>query len=323
MIPMGMPSIDDIRQAAERIRPYVHRTPVIGSITLNERAGANVFFKCENFQKAGAFKTRGATNAVWLLSDAEARMGVITHSSGNHGAALALAARTRGIGATVVMPNTAPEVKKRAVDGYGARIVLCEPTQEARETTTQSIIDETGATLIHPYNDNRIIAGQGTAALELLLQAGELDVVMAPIGGGGMMSGASIVAKAHTPSIRTIAAEPLAADDAHRSLKAGKIVQAGNPQTIADGLLTSLGPKTFEVIQSYVDEILTVEEGAIIEAMRYVWERMKIIIEPSSAVPVAVLFKYPEVFKGRRVGIILTGGNVDLDHLPWKAPVAG
>ncbi len=314
---MQSPPLDDIRQAAERIMPYAHRTPVLTCASLNRLAGAEIFFKCENFQKVGAFKFRGACNTVFSLSEAEAQRGVATHSSGNHGAALALAARLRGITGHIVMPTNAAAVKKAAVAGYGGTIVLCEPTQKARETKLAQVIQETGATFVHPYNDCRVIAGQGTAVLELCQDVPELDVVLTPVGGGGLLSGTAIAVAALSPTTRVIAAEPAGADDAYRSLQSGSIVPSVNPQTIADGLLTSLGELTFAVIQRRVERIVTVSEEAIISAMRHVWERMKILIEPSAAVPVGALLEKRTEITGRRIGIILSGGNVDLDRLPW------
>ncbi len=279
--------------------------------------GARLFFKCENFQKVGAFKFRGATNAVFSLSDAEASKGVATHSSGNHAAALALAARLRGIPAHVVMPSTSRAIKQAAVDGYGARIVLCEPTLEARESTLETVVAATGAAVVHPYNDPRVIAGQGTAALELLADIPDLDVVMTPVGGGGLLSGTAIVVRSLAPGARVVGAEPAAADDAFRSLEQGRIVPSVDPRTIADGLLTSLGTLTFAIIREHVAGIVTVSEAAIVAAMRHVWERMKILVEPSSAVPLGALIEGKLAAAGLRVGIILSGGNVDLEHLPW------
>ncbi len=311
------PTFSDVEAAAARIRGFVHRTPVFTSHSLNEMAGAELYFKCENFQKVGAFKFRGASNAVLSLGDTEARRGVATHSSGNHAAALALAARNRGIPAYIVMPRTAPAVKKAAVKGYGGRIVFCEPTLAAREATLQKVVEETGAVFIHPYNDSRVIAGQGTAALELLQEVPDLEVVLAPVGGGGLLSGTALTVQAIFPGTRVYGAEPAGADDARRSLRAGKIIPSVNPQTVADGLLTSLGSLTFPLIRELVSDIITVDDRQIIRAMRQVWERMKIIIEPSSAVPVAVALERKLPRPARRIGIILSGGNVDLDHLPW------
>jgi threonine dehydratase len=285
--------------------------------SLNQQVGAQVFLKCENLQKVGAFKFRGACNAVYSLSDAEAARGVCTHSSGNHAAALALAARMRGIPAYIVMPSNAPSVKKNAVAGYGGLITFCEPTLEARESTLDRIRLETGASVVHPYNDERVISGQGTAALELLEEIPDLDVIIAPVGGGGLLSGTAIAATELKKGIRVIAGEPEMADDAFRSMQAGEIIPSVNPKTIADGLLTSLGMLTFPVIQERVEQIVTVSEAGIIASMKFVWERAKIIIEPSSAVAVGVLWEQKIDLRGLKVGVILSGGNVDLEKLPW------
>jgi threonine dehydratase len=315
------PDLETIRKAHERIRPHVHQTPVLTSRTLDAMSGAKLFFKCENFQKGGAFKARGAVNAVLSLSEAEARRGVVTHSSGNHAAALSSAAGIRGVRAYIVVPSNALPSKVAAIRGYGGEITFCEPTLQAREAATEMVIDQIGAILIHSYDDYRVIAGQGTCALELLeeMKSG-LDFILAPIGGGGLMSGTAIAAKSLSSTIAIIGCEPQGADDAWRSKRAGKIIPQTNPQTIADGLRTSLSEKTFPIIQELVDDIVTVSEEEIVQAMRYVWERMKIIIEPSGAVPVAaVLFqKIPDAI-GKRVGVILSGGNVDLAHLPFSA----
>ncbi|MEM9831822.1 MAG: pyridoxal-phosphate dependent enzyme [Bacteroidota bacterium] len=311
-------TLADIRQASERISPLIHRTPVLTSQTLNRQSGAQLFFKCENFQRAGAFKMRGAANAVLSLSDADRAKGVATHSSGNHGQALAKAAQSVGIPAYIVMPRTAPEVKKRAVAEYGAEIIFCEPTLQAREDTLAQVIDRTEATFVHPYNNERVITGQATAALELIEDSGELDVLMAPVGGGGLLSGTALSTHYLLPQAEVIAGEPIGADDAYRSLQAGRIIPSEQPNTIADGLLTSLGDKTFPIIQQYVKEIVTVNDEEIIAAMRLIWERMKVIIEPSCAVPLAALLKRSEDFADKRVGIILTGGNVDLASLPFS-----
>ncbi len=313
------PTLVDIRAAAERIKPYAHRTPVLTNESLNEQVGARVFLKCENLQKVGAFKFRGACNAAYSLSDAEAARGVCTHSSGNHAQALALAARMRGIPAYIVMPNNAPLVKKSAVAGYGGQITFCEPTLEARESTLERIKYDTGATVVHPYNDERVIAGQGTAALELLEDVPDLDVILAPVGGGGLLSGTSIAATEIKKGIRVIAAEPERADDAFRSMKSGKIIPSENPKTIADGLLTSLGTLTFPIIQKNVEQIVTVSEAAITASMKFVWERAKIIIEPSSAVAIGVLWEKKIDLHGLNVGVIISGGNVDLEKLPWQS----
>lgn len=312
-----VPTLDDIRQAAGRIRPYAHRTPVLTSATLNRMLEMALFFKCENFQKIGAFKFRGACNTVMSLAAEEAERGVATHSSGNHAQALALAAQIRGIAAHIVMPKNSPQVKKAAVAGYGAQITLCEPTLQSREETLEKVAAETGATFVHPYNDYRVITGQGTAALEFLEEVSDLDVIMTPVGGGGLLSGTALTVRYLSPRTRVIAGEPAGADDACRSLQAGHIIPSQNPQTIADGLLTSLGEKTFDIIQKHVEQIVTVSEENIVKAMRLVWERMKIIIEPSSAVPLGALFENKVDLKGKRIGIIFTGGNVDLGKLPW------
>ena len=313
----ALPTIAEVRAAAERIRPYAHRTPVLTCASLDAMTGAALFFKCENFQRVGAFKFRGAANAVFSLSDEEARRGVATHSSGNHAAALALAARLRGVPAHVVMPRTAKAVKRAAVAGYGARIVLCEPTLAAREATLADVVAATGAAVVHPYNDARVIAGQGTAALELLADVPALDLVLAPVGGGGLLSGTAIAVAGVSQSTRVVGAEPAAADDAFRSLHEGRIVPSVDPRTVADGLLTSLGTLTFAIIRERVAEIVTVSEEAIVAAMRHTWERMKIVIEPSSAVPLGALLEGKLPAAGRRIGVILSGGNVDLADLPW------
>jgi len=311
------PTLHDIRQAAERIKPYAHRTPVLTNASLDQKVGARVFLKCENLQKVGAFKFRGACNAVYSLTDEEAARGVCTHSSGNHAQALALAAGMRGIPAYIVMPDNAPAVKKNAVAGYGGVITFCEPTLEARESTMEKIRSETGATVVHPYNDRRVISGQGTAALELLEDVPGLDVIIAPVGGGGLLSGTAIAATELKRGIRVIAGEPEMADDAFRSMQAGEIIPSVHPRTIADGLLTSLGTLTFPIIQQRVEQIVTVSETGIIETMKYIWERAKIIIEPSSAVAVGVLWEKKIDLSGLKVGVILSGGNVDLEKLPW------
>src|SRR5437773_111870 len=306
-----------ILSARERIQPHIHRTVVLTSSRLNEASKASLFFKCENFQKDGAFKARGATNAVFSLDDASARRGVATHSSGNHGSALARAAKLRGIPAHIVMPSNSAKVKVRAVESYGARIVFCEPTQEAREVACADVIAKTGATLIHSFENEDVMAGQGTAAVELLEEVSDLDVVMCPVGGGGLLCGTAVVAKAMRPKIKVIAAEPANADDAARSFRAGRLIRTEKKFTIADGLRTNVGEPNFQIIQRYVDEIVTVSEEAIIAGMRTIWETMKIIIEPSAAVPYAAIVERKIVIAGKRVGIILTGGNVDLDALPW------
>ncbi|MCU0377881.1 MAG: pyridoxal-phosphate dependent enzyme [Bacteroidales bacterium] len=314
---MYIPEFKDVVAASEAIAPFVHRTPVLTSRQLDAIAGAHLLFKCENFQKVGAFKFRGATNAVLSLNEEDRRRGVVTHSSGNHAAALALAAVSRGVRACIVMPSTAPEVKKRAVAGYGAEITFCEPTLAAREAAAAEIIRRTGATMIHPFDNFNIIAGQGTAALELLTDHPSPDAVLAPVGGGGLLSGTAITARHLAPSIKIYGAEPILADDAARSLHTGTLQPALPPRTIADGLLTSLCERTFTVISKKADDILTVSEEDIKEAMRLVWERMKIIIEPSSAVPLAAVLGNRHLFAGKTVAIIISGGNVDLAKLPF------
>jgi len=312
-----LPTFSDIEKAHERIRPFIHHTPVLSSQSINQIVGAKLFFKCENLQKVGAFKFRGACNSVFSLSEEEARNGVCTHSSGNHAAALALAARIRGIPAYIVMPDNAPEIKKIAVAGYGAQITYCIPTLEARESTLKKVANETGATEIHPYNYFNVICGQGTAAKELIEEIGQLDIVMAPVGGGGLLSGTALSAKTLLPGVKVIAAEPDGADDAFRSFYSKTLLPSVAPKTIADGLLTSLGSLTFQIVLNEVDQIVTVSEEKIVEAMRMIWERMKIIIEPSSAVPLAAILEGKLEVKGKKVGIILSGGNVDLDNLPF------
>ena len=306
------PILQDVETAYQKIRPYIHKTPVLTCSALNQMVGANLYFKCENFQKVGAFKFRGACNAVFSLSDSEASRGVVTHSSGNHAAALALAARKRGITARIVMPSNAPKVKIEAVKEYGGIITFCEPTLKARESTAEQIIQETGATFIHPYNNYQIIAGQGTAALELHKEIDNLDFVLAPVGGGGLLSGTAIALKELKPGIKVIGCEPKNADDAYRSKKAGYIIPSVNPDTIADGLLTSLGNKTFPIVRDLVDEIVLANEEEIVTAMRYIFERMKIVIEPSSAVPLATLLSKNINISNKNVGLILSGGNIDL-----------
>ncbi|KAB2822924.1 MAG: pyridoxal-phosphate dependent enzyme [Paludibacter sp.] len=314
---MNLPTFSDIEKAHERIRPYIHRTPVLSSQSINQMVGAELFFKCENLQKVGAFKFRGACNSVFSLSDDEAKNGVCTHSSGNHAAALALAARMRGIPAYIVMPENAPEIKKIAVAGYGAQITFCTPTLEARESTLKKVAEQTGATEIHPYNYFHVICGQGTAAKELIEEIGTLDVVMAPVGGGGLLSGTALSTKALLLNALVIAAEPAGADDAFRSYYSKTLHPSVSPKTIADGLLTSLGSLTFPIILNEVDQIATVSEENIVAAMRMIWERMKIIIEPSSPVPSAAILENKVDVKGKKVGIILSGGNVDLGWLPF------
>lgn len=312
------PTAAQIREASQRIAAFAHRTPVLTSRSIDEIVGASLFFKCENLQRVGAFKFRGACNAVMSLAEGEAVRGVATHSSGNHAAALALAARLRDVRAHVVMPRTAREVKKRAVAAYGAEITFCEPTLAARESTLAEVVERTGATFIHPYDDPRVIAGQGTAALELLADCPDLDVVLAPVGGGGLLSGTCLAVAAVGSRARVVGAEPAGADDAARSLAAGRLIPQTDPRTIADGLLTSLSQRTFAIIRERAEAILTVDEEAIVKAMRLVWERMKLVIEPSAAVPLAALLGHGRRFAGGRVGVILSGGNVDLEAVPWR-----
>ena len=312
-------SIDDIRAAAGRIKGVGHRTPILTSQTLDEMAGRKLFFKCENFQKVGAFKLRGGWNAVSMLSDEEAAKGVCTHSSGNHAQAVAFSAMKRGIASYIVMPNNVPDVKLDAVKGYGANIILCEPTLEARETTLDEITKKTGAQVVHPFNNPNVIAGQGTAALEMIEDLGTLDAMIAPIGGGGLMSGTCIATRSLLPETKLFGAEPAGADDAYRSLKEGKIIPQTDPDTICDGLLTSLGEYTWNILKDHLEAIYTVTDDEVINAMRLIWERMKIIIEPSSATAVAVALKSEfKALEGlEKVGIILTGGNVELSKLPF------
>jgi len=311
------PDLAAIRLARERIAPHARRTPVMTSSAVDAAVGAAVFFKCENLQKAGAFKFRGALNAVFSLEEAEAARGVATHSSGNHAQALALAARLRGIPARVVMPRTSAAPKRAAAAGYGAEIIECEPTLAARESTLAAVLERTGAVAIHPYDDHRIIAGQATAAAELLEDLPDLDAVLVPVGGGGLLAGTALAAHHLSSGTRVIAAEPAGADDAFRSLAAGRIIPSESPRTIADGLLTSLGRRNFPVIRRHVERIVTVSEEGIVRAMRLIWERMKLVVEPSAAVPLAALLEGGIDLSGARVGVILSGGNVDLDRLPW------
>ena len=308
---------DKIRAAHERIRAYINRTPVLTSLRLDEASGASLFFKCENFQKIGAFKARGATNAVFALDDATARHGVATHSSGNHGAAVARAAKLRGIPAHIVMPSNSAKVKVRAVESYGAHIVFCEPMEEAREAQCAEVIKKTSAMLIHSFENADVMAGQGTAAMELLEEVPDLDLVMCPVGGGGLLSGTAVAAKSMQPKIKVVAAEPENVDDSAQSFRAGKRIVTEKKFTIADGLRTNIGEPNFAIVQRYVDDIVTVSEAAIVSAMRTIWETMKIIIEPSAAVPYAAIQERKIDIAGKCVGIILTGGNVDLDALPW------
>jgi len=314
---VGKLNLDTIRAAHQRIRPYIHRTPVLTNSWLNDASRASLFFKCENFQKVGAFKARGATNAVFALDDETAQRGVATHSSGNHGAAVARAAKLRGIPAHIVMPSNSTKVKIRAIEGYGAQVVFCEPTEESREIKCAEVINQTGATLIHSFENEYVITGQGTAALELLEDIADVDVIMCPVGGGGLLSGTAITAKSMRPQIKVIAVEPENADDAAQSFLAGRRLVTDKKFTIADGLRTNIGEPNFAIVQRYVDDIVTVSEEAIASAMRTIWETMKIIIEPSAAVPYAAIIEKKVEITGKNVGVILTGGNVDLDALPW------
>jgi len=314
---MELPALSDIQSAHRRISPFIHRTPVLTSRQLNTIAGCELYFKCENFQKVGAFKFRGATNAVLSLTAEQRKAGVVTHSSGNHAAALALAAGMNGIMAFIVMPDNAPSVKKDAVAGYGASITFCKPTLQAREETCRKIMETEGATLVHPYDNFNVICGQGTASLELLDEVNDLDVVVAPVGGGGLMSGTSTCVKEINSKTKVIGAEPINANDAWKSFTTGTLTPSVNPLTIADGLLTSLSELTFSIIRKNVDDIFTVSEESIISSMKLVWERMKIIIEPSSATVFAAVMENRQFFSGKRVGLIISGGNVDLKKLPF------
>ncbi|MGB7243507.1 MAG: beta-hydroxyaspartate dehydratase BhcB [Sulfitobacter sp.] len=309
--------IDDVREAHARIKPYIHKTPVLTSSYLDELSGATMFFKCENFQKAGAFKVRGASNAVFGLTDEQAKNGVATHSSGNHALSLSYAAGRRGIPCHVVMPRTAPQAKKDAVKGYGGIVTECEPSTTSREAVFAEVQARTGAEFVHPYNDPRVIAGQGTCSLELIEEIGDLDIVVAPIGGGGMISGTCLTLSNLAPHIKIYAAEPEQADDAARSFHAGHIIADDAPVTVADGLKVPLKENTWHFVSQFVEDVLTASEQEIIDAMKLTWQRMKIVMEPSCAVPLAVILKNPDIFAGKRVGVIVTGGNVDLDKLPW------
>ncbi|TRY11319.1 pyridoxal-phosphate dependent enzyme [Shewanella hanedai] len=316
---MYIPTYDDVLIAHKRIKPYIHETPVLTSSFLNNLTGAELFFKCENLQKAAAFKVRGACNAVFGLTDEQAKLGVATHSSGNHALSLSYAAGQRGIDVTVVMPSTAPQAKKDAVIGYGGVIVECEPSTSSREAVFSEVVAKSGADFVHPYNDPRVIAGQATCSKELMDQVCGLDIVIAPIGGGGMISGTCLTLSTIAPHIQIYAAEPVNADDAARSFKVGYIIADDAPNTVADGLKVPLKELTWHFVRNHVTDILTATEDEIINAMKLVWLRMKLVIEPSSAVSLATIIKNPEIFKGKRVGIIITGGNVDLDKLPWMS----
>ena len=309
-------TFDDLKKAHGRIRPYIHRTPVLTCHQIDELAGCRIFFKCENFQKVGAFKARGGMNAVLSLSPEEIKRGVTTHSSGNHAQAIALAAREAGARAYIVMPENAPNVKVEAVRGYGAEIIFCAPTLEARETTVEEVIENTGAVFIHPYNDERIICGQATACIELIEDihsAHPFEFILAPVGGGGLLSGTALAAHYMDPTISVVGCEPEGAADAYRSFREGRLIPQTNPQTVADGLRTSLGEKTFRIISELVSDILLASDQEIIAAMKLIWQRMKIIVEPSCAVPLAVVLRNREKFAGRNIGIILSGGNVDIE----------
>ena len=314
----GSPNLDAIRKAHGRIRPYIHRTPVLTSERLDAASGASIFFKCENFQKVGAFKARGATNAVFALDDKTVRRGVATHSSGNHGAAVARAAKLRGVPAYIVMPSNSAKVKIRAVQSYDAQVVFCEPTEESREIKCAEVINKTGATLIHSFENEHVIAGQATAAVELLEDVPDLDLIMCPVGGGGLLSGTAMAAISMRPRMQVIAIEPENADDAAQSFRAGRRLVTEKKFTIADGLRTNIGEPNFAIVQQYVDDIVTVSEEGIVAAMRTIWETMKIVIEPSAAVPCAAIMETKIDTRGKRVGVILTGGNVDLDTLSWN-----
>ena len=314
---MIIPTYDDMLAAHERIKPHIRRTPIRTSDYLNEQAGCELFFKCENFQEPGAFKVRGAANAVFSLNEAEAKKGVATHSSGNHASCLSYAAMRRGIPCHVVMPRTAPQAKKDMVRRFGGMITECEPSTSSREEAFARVQGETGSDFVHPYNDPRVIAGQGTCSKELMEDTGGLDMVIAPIGGGGMISGTCLTISTLSPETKVIAAEPEQADDAYRSFKAGHIIADDAPKTIADGLLVPLKDLTWHFVSNHVTEIYTASETEIVDAMKLVWKHLRVVMEPSSAVPMACVLKNPDAFRGKRVGIVLTGGNVDLDRLPW------
>ena len=314
---MYIPTYQDMLEAHERIKPHIRRTPIRTSDYLNDLTGAQIFFKCENFQEPGAFKVRGATNAVFGLDEAQAAKGVATHSSGNHASCLSYAAMLRGIPCNVVMPHSAPQAKKDTVRRYGGKITECEPSTSSREATFARVQAETGGDFVHPYNDPRVIAGQGTCAKEMIEDTGGLDIVVAPIGGGGMISGTCLTLSTLAPGMEIYAAEPDQADDAARSFRAGHIIADDAPVTVADGLKVPLKELTWHFVKTYVTDVLTASEDEIVEAMKITWKRMKIVMEPSCAVPLATILRNPEVFRGKRVGVIITGGNVDLDKLPW------
>ena len=312
-----MVSLKDIESAHERIRPFIHRTPVLTNASLNKETAANLYFKCENFQKAGSFKIRGATNAVEMLSDKDFNKGVATTSSGNHGAALSMAVSRRGGSTKVVMPHNTPKIKVNYVLRNGGEVVWCDPDQKYRESVLKDVVKENGSTVVHPYNDERIMAGQGTCVKELLEDVPILDVIVSPVSGGGLLSGSLIAAKAMNSHIKVFGAEPKEADDAYRSLKKGTIVSNKTIDTICDGLRAQIGTKTFPVIQDLVDEIITIEENEVIDSLRMIWERLKIIVEPSCSIALALVLKKKHLFKGQNVGLIMSGGNVDLNKLPW------
>jgi len=312
-----MVTLKDIEAAHERIRPLIHRTPVFTNSSLNKLSGAELYFKCDNFQKAGSFKIRGATNTVEQLTIEELSRGVVTTSSGNHGAALSMAVTRRGGKTKVVMPNNTPEIKVNNVERNGGEVVWCEPEQESRESVLKELIEKTGAVVVHPYNDERIMAGQGTCAKELLEDHPELDVIVSPVSGGGLLSGTLLSSKALKADIQVFGAEPAEADDAYRSLKLGKIVPNETINTICDGLRAQVGELTFPVISDLVDDIITVTEEEIIDSMRMIWERLKMIVEPSSSITLGAVLKNKDKFNGKKIGLIISGGNVDLDHLPW------
>ncbi|MEC7977226.1 MAG: pyridoxal-phosphate dependent enzyme [Candidatus Thermoplasmatota archaeon] len=312
-------SMDDVIAASKRIEGHGHRTPILTNKTIDELTGKKIFFKCENFQKIGAFKFRGGWNTISSLSGEEASKGVCTHSSGNHAQAVAYAAMKRNIPAHIVMPRNAPKVKIQAVEGYRANITLCEPTLKARRETLEKIAEKTGAYVVHPFNEPKVIAGQGTCAMEMIEDIGDLDAICAPVGGGGLMSGTCIAARSMLPNVRLFGAEPKGADDAYQSLKKGKLIPQNNPKTICDGLLTSMGENTWNILKDHLEDIITVSDEEIVTAMKLIWERMKIIIEPSCATPLAAVLtpEFRELENIETIGIILTGGNVDLSKLPF------
>ena len=314
---ISAPTIEDIQEAHNRIAPHVHKTPIYRSALLDKLSDASLHFKCENLQKVGAFKARGACNAVFSLGEEALAAGVATHSSGNHGAALAMAAALRGIAAHVVMPRNAPQAKRAAVAAYGANIIDCDSTLPAREEALRDLVDRTGASVVHPYNDPRVIAGQGTVALEILQQVEDLDVLVVPVGGGGLLAGVALAVKSLKPTVEVVAVEPAGADDAFRSFGLGKLVPQTDPNTIADGLRAGVGALNFDIIQRHVNTILTVEEATIIEAMKLQWSRLKTVVEPSGAVSFAGILEHPERFRHRSVAVVISGGNLDLDNLPW------